>query len=86
MTTTKSPAALGTIFANARQIQAADDFCDKQAASTDKLARSTLNDCARHVVNGETRYYKTATRYAIMSRANIVRWFDVRGNQTFAAK
>jgi hypothetical protein len=77
---------LGTIFATGRQLAAADKFADKQAAQRDKAAASKLSDCTRRVVGGEVRYYANETKFAVMSRSNVVRWFEVRKDGIYAAK
>jgi hypothetical protein len=77
---------LGTILATPAQMAAADRFADKQAAKRDALAQTRLADCTRRVVDGEIRYYASATKFAVMGRANVVRWFEVRGDNTYAIK
>lgn len=71
---------LGTILPTAEGLQVADKFADKQAAVRDKLAGATLTNCTRRAVDGELRYYASDTQFAIMSRANVVRWFEIREN------
>lgn len=75
---------LGTIFATEKQMAAADKFADKQAAQRDQRAKSTLTNCTRRVVGGEVRYYANETKFAVMSRSNVVRWFEVRKDGVYS--
>ena len=46
---------------------------------------ATLRGCDARIVGGETRYYKSAARYAVVSRGIVVRWFDVRADGDYPA-
>lgn len=75
---------LGTIFATPKQLAAADKFADEQAAIRDRKASAMLPDCERRVEEGEIRYYKSATKFAVMGTGSVPRWFEIRKDGVYA--
>ncbi len=63
---------------------------DRHAASVDAAQRAygaaMLRDCEKRVVCGETRYYKSASKYAVVSRAMAVKWFEVRADGDYPVR
>jgi hypothetical protein len=79
------PPKLGTILPSAHLEALSSDAIARNAAKHARIAEKTLSHCARRIVSGETRYYETSSRYAVIGRSDRVLWFrvDRDGNTYF---
>jgi hypothetical protein len=77
--------ALGTVLPTA-EILARGDAHAAWLAGQQHKAGAALNVCAARTVGGETRYYKTSTKYAVISRGMQVRWFEVRADGDYPVR
>jgi hypothetical protein len=76
---------LGTILPTAASLKAGDAAAKRNAAKNERAAATALANCERRTVNGEVRYYRDATHYAVMRNATA-RWFEVRADGDYACK
>lgn len=82
-----TPRAIGTVLPTAKSLAAADRHSDALRQKAIKRADSTLGDMTKRTVGGETRYYKTATVYAVVSpRSGALKWFESRADGDYSIK
>lgn len=76
---------LGNIFPNERTLALNDKAIQEQKRLAEIVATNQLSDLTPKFLNGEQRYYKTDTIYAIVSqRDQKVRWFETRADGDYA--
>lgn len=76
---------LGTVLPTAESLARGDVHAAWLAGQQQQVG-AALKGCAARNVGGETRYYKTATRYAVVSRGMQVRWFEVRADGDYPVR
>lgn len=82
------PKMIGTIYATAAQLDRADAFADRQRARFVAAAEAIpeIAACEKRREEGETRYYATATRFAVVKQSGGVNWFERRDDGVYAAR
>lgn len=76
---------LGTILPTAENLARSDAHADLIARQQSVIGNG-ISNCTMRKVNGELRYYRTATRYAVVSRNLNVLWFDVRADGDYPVR
>lgn len=75
------PGMIGTILPTQASLDATARWSAKRDADNEQTAKRLFAGLTRRRVGGETRYYKTATVYAIISnRDGRPRWFEQRAD------
>lgn len=75
------PRMIGTILPTAESLSATARWAAKRDAQNEQTAKRLFAGMTARRVGGETRYYKTATVYAIISaRDGQPRWFEQRAD------
>lgn len=69
---------IGTIYATADQLAAADQFADEQEKAALAAAAAELSGLERRVVGGEVRYYAGRVYTPAICLRGRRRWFEVR--------
>ena len=78
---------LGTILPNPKTEALADALADKQRAQSLADARRTLADCEERKEQGETRFYKTPSLFAVPRLRGGLAWFEIRTDgEVYAAR
>ena len=78
-TPTMNAKQIGTVFATRKQLAAMDKFAAKQDKARGEIGAKDLAHLEKRTECGEVRYYEGATKYAIITRAMKVIWFELRG-------
>ena len=79
---------LGTVLPTKQSLKCSDDYAKRIDKENAAFAAKTLAGTEQRTVGGETRYYKTATLYAVVSKIkkNTVRWFEVRSDGDYPVR
>ncbi len=76
----KAMKMIGTVLPTCESLASSDRYARMIEAEKKVVAKHdpVLAKCERRAVGGETRYYASEHRYAIVGRDMRVRWFEVR--------
>jgi hypothetical protein len=71
---------IGTVLPTYESLASSDRYARMIEAEKKVVAKHSpvLAQCERRVVGGETRYYASERRYAIVGRNMRIQWFEVR--------
>lgn len=76
----------GTIMPTRESLRYANRHSIKINCKREEIGQSQLSDCVARFEQGEMRYYRTRTIYAIVTRALAVKWFEVRADGTYSIR
>lgn len=77
---------IGTILPTAKSISLTNQWASKNDARKNRIAAKELRHCSRAVVGGETRYYESDDKYAVVSNKGKILWFRVTPEGDFAVR
>ena len=80
------PPQIGTILPDRKALDANDRHMDRIRKQADRYADGLFIGCSRRIVGGETRYYETADRYAVVTPSGRVLWFRVTADGDYAIR
>lgn len=75
--------SIGTIIPSRESLRAADLHSRKIDAARREVGNA-LPGCVAKWVNGEMRYYRTATIFAVIGRDMSARWFEIRADGEYS--
>lgn len=77
---------IGTVLPTKQSLAAGERAYREEVRKKNAVAADQLAGLERRVVGGETRYYASSSRYAIVKRDLKVQWFEVRADGDYPVR